>query len=122
MPLARSRIVMSRNPWRCSSIAAPMPPRPAPMMTIPRSFDTPSSYPSLSYCARMAKQPRILTGQVAAIPGGGRGIGKETARAFIRQGIKVAIGDLDLDTAQRTAEELGGGTIALPLNVTDRAS
>jgi NADP-dependent 3-hydroxy acid dehydrogenase YdfG len=70
----------------------------------------------------MAKTPRILTGQVAAITGAARGIGKETARAFVREGIKVAIGDLDLATAQETARELGSGTIALELNVTDRAS
>jgi NADP-dependent 3-hydroxy acid dehydrogenase YdfG len=70
----------------------------------------------------MAKQPRSLTGQVAAITGGGRGIGRATAQAFVREGIKVAIGDIDLATAQRTAEELGGQTIALELNVTDRES
>jgi len=70
----------------------------------------------------MAKTPRILTGQVAAITGAARGIGKETARAFVREGMKVAIGDLDLATAQETARELGGGTIAIELNVTDRAS
>jgi NADP-dependent 3-hydroxy acid dehydrogenase YdfG len=70
----------------------------------------------------MAKTPRILTGQVAAITGAARGIGKETARAFVREGMKVAIGDLDLVTAQETARELGGGTIALELNVTERAS
>jgi NADP-dependent 3-hydroxy acid dehydrogenase YdfG len=70
----------------------------------------------------MAKTPRILTGQVAAITGGARGIGKETARAFVREGMKVAIGDLDLATAQETARELGGAAIALELNVTERAS
>lgn len=70
----------------------------------------------------MAKQPRVLTGQVAAITGGARGIGRATAEAFVRQGMKVAIGDLDLAEAQRTADELGAGTIAVELNVTDRAS
>lgn len=70
----------------------------------------------------MAKQPRSLTGQVAAITGAARGIGFETARAFVREGMKVAIGDLDIATAKRSAEELGGGTIALELNVTERAS
>jgi NAD(P)-dependent dehydrogenase (short-subunit alcohol dehydrogenase family) len=70
----------------------------------------------------MAKQPRNLTGQVAAITGAARGIGRATAEAFVRQGMKVAIGDLDVAEAQRTAEQLGAGTIALELNVTDGAS
>jgi NADP-dependent 3-hydroxy acid dehydrogenase YdfG len=70
----------------------------------------------------MAKQHRILTGQVAAVTGAARGIGRATAQAFLREGMKVAIGDLDLATAEKTAAELGHGTIALPLNVTERAS
>jgi NADP-dependent 3-hydroxy acid dehydrogenase YdfG len=70
----------------------------------------------------VAKQSRILAGQVAAVTGAARGIGKATAQAFLREGMKVAIGDLDLATAQATARELGHGTIALPLNVTERAS
>jgi NADP-dependent 3-hydroxy acid dehydrogenase YdfG len=70
----------------------------------------------------MAKEPRVLSGQVAAITGAARGIGKATAEAFVRQGMKVAIGDLDLAEAQRTADQLGAGTIALELNVTERES
>jgi len=70
----------------------------------------------------VAKQPRSLTGQVAAVTGAARGIGKATAEAFVRQGMKVAIGDLDVAEAQRAAEQLGAGTIALELNVTDRRS
>ena len=56
----------------------------------------------------MAKQPRILAGQTAAITGGARGIGRVTAQAFLRQGMKVAIGDVDLPAAQQTAAEIGG--------------
>jgi NAD(P)-dependent dehydrogenase (short-subunit alcohol dehydrogenase family) len=70
----------------------------------------------------MAKQPRILAGQTAAITGGARGIGRATAQAFVRQGMKVAIGDVDLLAAQQTAAELGGSTVALGLDVTERES
>lgn len=71
----------------------------------------------------MAKrEPRSLNGKVVAITGGARGIGKATARSLVREGAKVAIGDLDVDLAQKTATELGGGTIALELNVTERSS
>jgi NAD(P)-dependent dehydrogenase (short-subunit alcohol dehydrogenase family) len=70
----------------------------------------------------MAKAPRSLTGTVVAITGGARGIGRATARALIAQGARVAIGDIDEPLAVRTAEELGRGTIGLPLDVTDRAS
>jgi NADP-dependent 3-hydroxy acid dehydrogenase YdfG len=70
----------------------------------------------------MAKQPRVLSGQVAAITGGARGIGKATARALLAQGMKVGIGDLDHALAQKTAEELGPNARAYELNVTQRES
>jgi len=74
----------------------------------------------------MAKQPRILAGHTAAITGAARGIGRATARAFLDQGMRVAIGDVDVESARRTADELDpeglGRAIALPLDVTDRAS
>jgi short-subunit dehydrogenase len=70
----------------------------------------------------MAKERRSLSGKVVAITGAARGIGKATATALVRKGCRVAIGDLDLGVAEETAKELGGGTIALPLDVTDRAS
>jgi len=70
----------------------------------------------------MAKSPRPLTGKVVAITGGARGIGRATAAALVRKGARVAIGDVDTELAERAAVELGGGTIALPLDVTDRVS
>ncbi len=70
----------------------------------------------------MAKVPRSLSGQVVAITGGARGIGRATASALIAQGARVAIGDIEASLAEKTAEELGSGTIGLPLDVTDRAS
>jgi NADP-dependent 3-hydroxy acid dehydrogenase YdfG len=70
----------------------------------------------------MAKQPLILAGQTAAITGAARGIGRATAQALLRQGMKVAIGDVDLPAAQQAASELGASAVPLPLDVTDRAS
>jgi NADP-dependent 3-hydroxy acid dehydrogenase YdfG len=70
----------------------------------------------------MAKHPRSLTGTVVAITGGARGIGRATAAALVRRGAKVALGDVDVELAEQTAAELGGGTLALSLDVTDRAS
>jgi NAD(P)-dependent dehydrogenase (short-subunit alcohol dehydrogenase family) len=84
------------------------------------------------------QQPRVLVGRIAAITGGARGIGRETARAFLREGMKVAIGDLDAALAEQTAAELqaeldarrpagaapalGPAIRAYPLDVTDPAS
>ena len=70
----------------------------------------------------MAKVPRSLAGQVVAITGGGRGIGRATAAALIRQGARVAIGDIEAPLAEATAAELGAGTVGLALDVTSRAS
>jgi NAD(P)-dependent dehydrogenase (short-subunit alcohol dehydrogenase family) len=70
----------------------------------------------------MAKQRRSLNGKVVAITGGARGIGKATAEALVRRGCRVAIGDVDRALAEETATGLGGGSIALRLDVTDRES
>jgi short-subunit dehydrogenase len=70
----------------------------------------------------MAKQPRILAGQTAAITGAARGIGRATAEALLRHGMRVAIGDVDAEAARQTAAELGPTTVAIPLDVTERAS
>jgi short-subunit dehydrogenase len=59
---------------------------------------------------------------VVAITGGARGIGKATAEALVRRGCRVAIGDLDLALAEGTAAGLGGGSIAIALDVADRGS
>jgi short-subunit dehydrogenase len=61
---------------------------------------------------------RSLVGKVVVITGGARGIGAATAVALARLGASVAVGDLDLDLAKGTAEEIDG--LALPLDVTDR--
>jgi NADP-dependent 3-hydroxy acid dehydrogenase YdfG len=70
----------------------------------------------------MAKALRSLAGQVVAITGGARGIGRATAAALIARGARVGIGDIEASLAEQTAAELGSGTIGLPLDVTDRDS
>jgi NADP-dependent 3-hydroxy acid dehydrogenase YdfG len=70
----------------------------------------------------MARAPRSLTGQVVAITGGARGIGRATAAALVAHGARVAIGDIEAPLAEQAARQLGAGTIGLALDVTDRAS
>lgn len=64
-------------------------------------------------------------GQVAAVTGGGSGIGLGIARRFAREGARVAVLDVDLATASAAASEIGGTpgpAMALHLDVTDKAS
>jgi NAD(P)-dependent dehydrogenase (short-subunit alcohol dehydrogenase family) len=70
----------------------------------------------------MSKTPRSLSGKVAVVTGGARGIGQALARALAREGVVVAIGDLDAAAAESAALELANGSIGLALDVTDRAA
>lgn len=76
----------------------------------------------------MARKSRFakLQGKTVLITGGARGIGQATAIAFARVGARVAIGDLDVELAEKTAAEIsaetGSRVVGLPLDVTDAAS
>ena len=71
----------------------------------------------------MAKAPRSLAGKVVAITGGAPGNrAGDRRRADRCRARGSAIGDIDAPMAEQTARELGGGTIGLALDVTERDS
>jgi NAD(P)-dependent dehydrogenase (short-subunit alcohol dehydrogenase family) len=63
-----------------------------------------------------------ISGRVAAISGGARGIGLAIGEALARRGARVALGDLDGEAAERAAAGLAGEAVGLPLDVTDPGS
>ncbi|MAY63351.1 MAG: sorbitol dehydrogenase [Rhizobiales bacterium] len=63
-----------------------------------------------------------LAGKTALITGSARGIGLTFAEAYVREGAKVAIADIDLDRAQKAASDIGDAAIAVKMDVTDQAS
>ena len=63
--------------------------------------------------------PADLSGKVVVLTGGADGIGRECALAYARQEATVVILDRDLDAALRTANEVGGGSMALHADVSD---
>ena len=63
-----------------------------------------------------------LAGKTALITGAARGIGRAFAQAYIREGARVAIADIDASRAAETARNLGDAAIAVRMDVTDQAS
>ena len=66
-----------------------------------------------------------MQGKSAIVTGAASGIGKGIALAFAREGGKVAIADLDLETANATAaaiRETGGQAIAVAMDVSNEES
>ena len=63
-----------------------------------------------------------LEGKTALITGGARGIGLAFAHAYVREGARVAIADIDAAAAEEAAAALGQNAVAIPLDVTDQAS
>lgn len=63
-----------------------------------------------------------IAGQVAVVTGGGRGLGAALAGGFAASGAQVVVGDVDAETAQRTADQLcahGGTAIAARCDITE---
>jgi NAD(P)-dependent dehydrogenase (short-subunit alcohol dehydrogenase family) len=66
-----------------------------------------------------------LTGRTAFVTGGASGIGLAMARAFLGEGMNVAIADVRKDRLERAEQSLpkaAGGLIALEVDVTNKAA
>jgi D-sorbitol dehydrogenase (acceptor) len=63
-----------------------------------------------------------LEGKSALITGSARGIGRAFAEAYIREGARVAIADIDVERAGQTASDLGPCAYAVHLDVTRQDS
>lgn len=66
-----------------------------------------------------------LKERVVLITGGGRGIGREGALAFAREGARVAVADFDAESGEKTVADLqatGVEAMFVKMNVADRES
>ncbi len=65
----------------------------------------------------------LLAGHVAAVTGGGSGIGQGICEAYAREGARVIVLDTNMDAARETVDLVsaaGGEGAAVKLDVTDR--
>lgn len=63
-----------------------------------------------------------LDGKTALITGSARGIGLAFAQAYVREGAKVAIADIDISRARASADEIGSDAVAVEMDVTRQES
>lgn len=63
-----------------------------------------------------------INDSVSIVTGGASGLGRSTAQALVERGAKVALLDLNPELGEKTAAEIGGGTIFVPVNVADHTA
>lgn len=63
-----------------------------------------------------------LKDKTALITGAARGIGTAFAKAYVSEGARVAIADINFDAAKKTAAEIGDSAIAVQMDVTQQNS
>ncbi len=63
-----------------------------------------------------------LKGKTALITGSARGIGRTFAEHYVEEGARVAIADINLAAAKKTAEAIGPAAIAVEMDVSNRDS
>ena len=63
-----------------------------------------------------------LAGKTALITGAARGIGLEFARAYIAEGARVALADINAEAATAAAASLGPQAVAVQMDIADQTS
>jgi len=65
---------------------------------------------------------KVFRDRVAVVTGGASGIGKALAKAFLAEGMKVVIADVEEPALERAVKELGGGVTGVATDVSDPGS
>ncbi|WP_413719370.1 L-iditol 2-dehydrogenase [Silicimonas sp. MF1-12-2] len=63
-----------------------------------------------------------LDGKTALITGAARGIGLSFAQAYVREGARVAIADINIERARQAATTIGEAAVAVEMDVTSQDS
>nr|WP_325248008.1 L-iditol 2-dehydrogenase [Amylibacter sp.] len=63
-----------------------------------------------------------LDGKTALITGAARGIGRAFAEAYVREGARVVIADINMARAAETAAEIGAAAMAVEMDITSQDS
>ena len=62
------------------------------------------------------------TPQIALVTGAAGGMGAAISKALLQSGHRVILADRDADAARKLAADLGDASLALPLDITDKAA
>jgi len=63
-----------------------------------------------------------LAGKTALITGSARGIGRAFAKAYVNEGARVCIADVNIEAAEETASDIGASAVAIQMDITKQAS
>ena len=61
-----------------------------------------------------------LAGKIAIITGAGSGFGTGMAEAYVREGAKIIVADINAEAGERVAKSLGGNAKAITTDVSVR--